>query len=201
MRCVPPKCLFTQDLHGATSHKTAFFEVILYCPRMCLEGLRKTTTSVWIVSPRTESRTRNLQNKFSWPSWRWVVSFTPRPLYSWRKFLTVPGLELRPIRGSERSQSLYRLSYPGCHPLHNIRFYVIFNFNNLTRLQRKAVQVSSFFTLINTKVPQDVILARSLYLRSNVFNLVSESRRRMCKIDPHKIIPTPVVTRIPYAVL
>jgi hypothetical protein len=30
-----------------------------------------------------------------------------------RKFLTVPGLELRPLGGPARSQSLYRLRYPG----------------------------------------------------------------------------------------
>jgi hypothetical protein len=30
-----------------------------------------------------------------------------------RKFLTLPGLEIRPLRRPTRSQSLYRLSYPG----------------------------------------------------------------------------------------
>jgi hypothetical protein len=30
-----------------------------------------------------------------------------------RKFLTLPGLELRPLGRPARSQSLYRLSYPG----------------------------------------------------------------------------------------
>jgi hypothetical protein len=30
-----------------------------------------------------------------------------------RKFLTLPGLELRPLGSPARSQSLYRLSYPG----------------------------------------------------------------------------------------
>jgi hypothetical protein len=30
-----------------------------------------------------------------------------------RKFLTLPGLELRPFGGPARSQSLYRLRYPG----------------------------------------------------------------------------------------
>jgi hypothetical protein len=69
-------------------------------------------------------------------SWRWVVSFTHRPLYprerapsthcigGWvdpsaglddvekRKCLTLPGLELRPLCSPARSQSLYRLSYP-----------------------------------------------------------------------------------------
>jgi hypothetical protein len=32
-----------------------------------------------------------------------------------RKFSTVPGLELRPFRRPARSQSLYRLRYPGSH--------------------------------------------------------------------------------------
>jgi hypothetical protein len=72
-----------------------------------------------------------------------MVSFTPLPLYlrvklsgthwigSWmdpragpddvekRKFLTLPGIELRPLSRPARNQSLYRLSYPGsllgCH--------------------------------------------------------------------------------------
>jgi hypothetical protein len=67
-----------------------------------------------------------------------VVSFTPRPLYprerasdthwigSWvdpkaglddvekRKFLTPPGLEIRPYGLPARSESLYRLRYPDC---------------------------------------------------------------------------------------
>jgi hypothetical protein len=30
-----------------------------------------------------------------------------------RKFLTLPGLELQPLGRPTRSQSLYRLSYPG----------------------------------------------------------------------------------------
>jgi hypothetical protein len=59
-------------------------------------------------------------------SWRWVVSFTPWPLYPWgkslrypldnvekRKFLTLPRLELRPLSRPAHSQSLYRLRYPG----------------------------------------------------------------------------------------
>jgi hypothetical protein len=32
-----------------------------------------------------------------------------------RKFLTLPVLKLRPLGRPARSQSLYRLSYPGCH--------------------------------------------------------------------------------------
>jgi hypothetical protein len=32
-----------------------------------------------------------------------------------RKFLTLPGLELRPLGGPARSQSLYRLRYPGSY--------------------------------------------------------------------------------------
>jgi hypothetical protein len=33
-----------------------------------------------------------------------------------RKFLTLPGLELRPLGRRASSQSLYRLSHPGSHP-------------------------------------------------------------------------------------
>jgi hypothetical protein len=68
-------------------------------------------------------------------SWSWVVSFTALPLYpggketsthwigGWvgpraglddvkkKKFLTLPGLELRPLDRPARSQSLYRLRY------------------------------------------------------------------------------------------
>jgi hypothetical protein len=55
--------------------------------------------------------------------WRWMVSFTHRPLYRRRKNPqsrsgrrgTLPGLELRPLGRPTRSQSLYRLRYPNCH--------------------------------------------------------------------------------------
>jgi hypothetical protein len=74
-------------------------------------------------------------------SWRWVVSFMPRPLYpqekapgthwigGWvkpragldemekRKFLTLLGLELRPLGRPARSESLYRLRYPGSYKI------------------------------------------------------------------------------------
>jgi hypothetical protein len=70
-------------------------------------------------------------------SWRWVVHFTFRPLYSrgripgthWIRgwvdlraglgdlekwnFLTLPGLKLRPLSRPACNQSLYRLRYPG----------------------------------------------------------------------------------------
>jgi hypothetical protein len=70
-------------------------------------------------------------------SWKWVVSFKPRPLYpqerttcthwigGWvdpraslddvekRKFLILSGLELRFLSRPAHSQSLYRLRYPG----------------------------------------------------------------------------------------
>jgi hypothetical protein len=39
-----------------------------------------------------------------------------------RKFLTLPGLELRPLGRSASSQSLYRLRYPGSP--HNTKLYV-----------------------------------------------------------------------------
>jgi hypothetical protein len=36
------------------------------------------------------------------------------------KFLTLPGLELRPL-GRPDSQSLYRLRYPGSRPAHSLQ--------------------------------------------------------------------------------
>jgi hypothetical protein len=84
-------------------------------------------------------------------SWRWVVNFTPRPLYSrgwypgthciggwvdpraslddmekW-KFLPLPGLEPRPLSRPARSQSLYRLRYPGSleATITNLNLYIV----------------------------------------------------------------------------
>jgi hypothetical protein len=37
-----------------------------------------------------------------------------------RNFLTLSGLELRPLGRPARSQSLYRLSYPGSGTTHNL---------------------------------------------------------------------------------
>jgi hypothetical protein len=49
-----------------------------------------------------------------------------------RNFLTLPGLELRPLRCPVRRLSLYRLSYPGSH----IKDYVKYTFacNNRNQL-------------------------------------------------------------------
>jgi hypothetical protein len=40
-----------------------------------------------------------------------------------RKFLTLPGLELRPLGRPARSQSLYRLRYPGSLTKNNFEYY------------------------------------------------------------------------------
>jgi hypothetical protein len=40
-----------------------------------------------------------------------------------KKFLTVPGLELRPLGRPARSQSLYRLRYPGSYYAVMLLFY------------------------------------------------------------------------------
>jgi hypothetical protein len=94
-------------------------------------------------------------------SWRWMVSFTLLPLYlrgkspfihwivGWvgprfrlddvekRKFVTLPGLKLRPLGRPARSQSLYRLRYPGENTaylmfcLNNIKLYKVIRNCNL----------------------------------------------------------------------
>jgi hypothetical protein len=45
---------------------------------------------------------------------RWMDSRAGLDTVEKRKFLTLPGLELRPLSRPARSQLLYRLSYPGC---------------------------------------------------------------------------------------
>jgi hypothetical protein len=49
-----------------------------------------------------------------------------------RKFLTLPGLELQPLGHPARSQSLYRLPYPG------------FVYNNRTKLIEDRVLLQSW---------------------------------------------------------
>jgi hypothetical protein len=44
-----------------------------------------------------------------------------------RKFLTLPGLELRHLIHPAHSQSLYRLRYPGSHRT----YYLIYLFNDV----------------------------------------------------------------------
>jgi hypothetical protein len=47
----------------------------------------------------------------------WVDPKTGLDNGEMRKFLTLPGLELRLLGRPARSQSLYRLRYPGSHPM------------------------------------------------------------------------------------
>jgi hypothetical protein len=49
----------------------------------------------------------------------WVGSRDGLDDFEKRKFLTLTGLELRPLRRPARSQSLYRLRYPGFLLLRN----------------------------------------------------------------------------------
>jgi hypothetical protein len=55
-----------------------------------------------------------------------------------RKFLSLPGLELRPLRRAARSQSLYRLSYPGSQ-LPFRRTYRSVRFEVLTTVIMKSI--------------------------------------------------------------
>jgi hypothetical protein len=65
----PPKCRFTQNLHGVTSQKTAFFIV---------------------TAVKTSNLTTHFLDLGTW--WRWAVSFTPRPLYPWWKRTRYPSV-------------------------------------------------------------------------------------------------------------
>jgi hypothetical protein len=59
-----------------------------------------------------------------------------------RKFLTLPGLELRPLCRPARSQSLYRLSYPGSQPRRCMLIY-----------QRNMVPQSEVIYLCTLTIP------------------------------------------------
>jgi hypothetical protein len=70
--------------------------------------------SVIIRSEWSASRPGRFTPRKSFPGTRWIGA--PEPVLDHMektKFLTLPGLELRPVCRSARSQSLYRLSYPG----------------------------------------------------------------------------------------
>jgi hypothetical protein len=70
----------------------------------------------------------------------------PPPLYNWiggwvdpraslddlekRKFFTLPGLEVQPLSRPARSQSLYRLRYPGSNTIIYSMLIYLFPFNS-----------------------------------------------------------------------
>jgi hypothetical protein len=68
-----------------------------------------------------------------------------------RKFLTLPGLELRPLGRQVRSQSLYRLRHPGS--IERWIFYIYdkdiieFILASATVLERRGVQSDMFYSL------------------------------------------------------
>jgi hypothetical protein len=131
-RCVSPKHRLTLNgLHGVISQR-----MTLFISHGLVKGKKKdkVVPAPWrrMGSGRIDPRFLDLGT-----SWRWVVSFTPRPLYprgksprypferrlggpqsqpGWRdeeKILDPTGLELWPLGRPARSQSLYRLRYPG----------------------------------------------------------------------------------------
>jgi hypothetical protein len=95
-------------------------------------------------------------------NWRWVISFTPRPLYSRgnnprysldkglvgtqnlcgrgeeKKILPLPGLELRTLGRPDLNQSLHRMCYPGSFQKftfaikYHYQLHVIYYVNNCT---------------------------------------------------------------------
>jgi hypothetical protein len=70
-----------------------------------------------------------------------------------RKFLTLPGLELRPLSRPARSQSLYRLSYPGSYMLQQ-QYYKINNMFKQTYyslLNNTAISKSEIFRRLERK--------------------------------------------------
>jgi hypothetical protein len=89
-----------------------------------------------------------------------------------RKFLTLPGLELRPLGHPARSQSPYRLRYPDSLQLH-VR-HVIYNI----KLQHPvALQRCDFtFCFFAVYVQRRLISRRFLFIVTTCFSLTGHHR-------------------------
>jgi hypothetical protein len=114
-----------------------------------------------------------------------VVSLTPRPLYpeekapgthwigGWvdpgaglddfeeRKFLTLPGLELRPLGRPARSQSLYRLRYPAPYFFSGLAAKILIYFPEHCHVENLNVPSSTFHVLLQFLVSCQRICASS----------------------------------------
>jgi hypothetical protein len=79
-----------------------------------------------------------------------------------RKILPLPGLELRPVWRPARSQSLWRLSYPGV-PDVCLKHYVAFRhsltifrmFSNSIHESRESVYSGVYYSEVQTEVNMD----------------------------------------------
>jgi hypothetical protein len=71
-----------------------------------------------------------------------------------RKFLNLPGLERRTLSRPARSQSLYRLSYPGSSAIGTtLHFYCVQPVHTLTLFMLVYLSVFSFYDKIPIFVP------------------------------------------------
>jgi hypothetical protein len=91
-----------------------------------------------------------LQQEKEPPGTRWVKGSVDPSAYlddvEKRTFFTLPGLELRPLGRLARSQSLYRLRYPGSY--HNACiFYKCLTFNRLVTADNTITPLVSFLHL------------------------------------------------------
>jgi hypothetical protein len=130
-------------------------------------------------------------------SWRWLVSFTSRLLYprgkspwypldrrlggsqpvwtTWRgeNIWPLPGLEVRPLGCSARSQSLYRLRYPG-----------LYFAGSTANLKAKSVKSGGVkFIRISVSVLGGVpVLSRVVGRHPGTFFINSDQNHRRCSL-------------------
>jgi hypothetical protein len=83
-----------------------------------------------------------------------------------RKFLTLPGLELRPLGGPALSQSLHRLRYPG--PF--FKSFVPFKYHANTSARESIVTVSLFYQLESFSSCFAVLMKQNLMFALCTFN-------------------------------
>jgi hypothetical protein len=92
-----------------------------------------------------------------------------------KRFLIMPGLELRPLGRPALSQSPYRLRYPGFHKISVLQFYIVYmSFNlHMVRIGGARSSVVGWGTMLQAgrspvRVPDEV----------DFFNLPNSSRSR-----------------------
>jgi hypothetical protein len=100
-----------------------------------------------------------------------------------RKFLTLPGPELRPLGRPDRSQSLYRLSYPGSEGTQ----YVIQMAVNICGLTEKSVKSLSNFSRKEER--QIARTCNAMFVTR--YSTVSRDGE-CCTRSPGRLLPYPV---------
>jgi hypothetical protein len=95
-----------------------------------------------------------------------------------RKFLTVPGLEFRPLGRRARSQSLYRLHYPGVFPVTTVVIENPFKLRSvlLSWAERQRCMMRSPLSYCENSVFHAMSHVRSILSYIGILGLIRNSK-------------------------